>query len=76
MIDMGMKKVHLCLNMQYDVTKQVCWKQPRKFQNTVVHPGGMYINSHLLAALEHYEMLSLGTQCHCSLRKSKLYLIG
>ena len=36
--------------MVNDVTKQVCWKQPRKFKNIVVHPGGIYIKSHLLAA--------------------------
>ena len=39
-----MKKVHLCLDMQlYDMTKQVCWHHPRKFQNVEVHPGYTYI---------------------------------
>ena len=43
MVDMGMKIVHLCLDMQlYDMAKQVCWNQPRKFQNIVVHPGGIF----------------------------------
>ena len=55
--------------MLYDVTKQVCWTQPRKFQNLVVHPGGMYINSHLLASRN----AQLGILCHCSLWKSKWY---
>ena len=27
----------------YDMTKQASLNQPRKFQNIVVHPGGMYI---------------------------------
>ena len=32
MVDMGMEKVHLCMDMQlYEVTTQVCWNQPRKF---------------------------------------------
>ena len=44
MEDMGMKKVNLCLDMHlYDMTKQVCWHQPRKFQNVEVHPGDTYI---------------------------------
>ncbi|MCG7883058.1 MAG: hypothetical protein JAY96_15870 [Candidatus Thiodiazotropha endolucinida] len=44
MVDMGMEKVHLCMDMQlYAVTKQVCWNQPKKYQNVVVHPGGMKI---------------------------------
>ena len=60
--------------MVYDVTKQVCWKQPRKFKNIVVHPGGIYINSHLLAAFGRLmKLLSLGILCNCSLWKSKWY---
>ena len=40
----GMKKVHLCFDKQlYDGMIQVCWNQPRKFQNIVVHPARMYI---------------------------------
>ena len=43
-IDIGMKKVHLCFDKQlYDMTIQVCWNQPRKFQNIVVNPARMYI---------------------------------
>ena len=44
-VDMGMKKIHLCFDKQlYNVTiHDVCWNQPRKFQNIVVHPARMYI---------------------------------
>ena len=50
--DMGMEKVHLCMDMQlYAVTKQVCWNQPRKFQNVVVHPGGMHIIQSFLGCI-------------------------
>ena len=32
MVDMGMEKVYLCMNMQlYVVTKQVCWNHLRTF---------------------------------------------
>ena len=41
-VDMGMNKVHLRLQL-YDVTIQVCWNQPRKFQNIVVYPARIYI---------------------------------
>ena len=42
--DMGMRKLHLCFDKQlYDVTIQVCWNQPRKFQNIVAPPARMYI---------------------------------
>ena len=42
--DMGMKYVHLSMDMQlYTVTKQVCWNQPNQFQNVIAHPGGMHI---------------------------------
>ena len=52
MVDMGMEKVHLCMDMQlYVVTKQVCWNQPRKFQNIVVHPGGMHIIQSFLGCI-------------------------
>ena len=27
----------------WTVTKQVCWNQPRKYQNVEVNPGGLYI---------------------------------
>ena len=45
-VDMGMKKrfIYACFDKQlYDVTIQVCWNQPRKFKNIVVHPARMYI---------------------------------
>ena len=43
-VDIGVKNVHLCFDKQlYDVTIQVCWNQPGKFQNIVVHPARMYI---------------------------------
>ena len=42
-VDMGMKTAHLCFGKQmYDWTIQVCWNQPRQFQN-IVHPARMYI---------------------------------
>ena len=42
--DMGMKYVHLSMDMQlFAVTKQVCWNQPNQFQNMITHPGGMHI---------------------------------
>ena len=42
--DMGMKHVHLTMDMQlFAVTKQVCWNQPSLFQNVIIHPGGMHI---------------------------------
>ena len=42
-VDKGMKKVCLCFIKQlYDGMIQVCWNQPRKFQN-IVHPARMYI---------------------------------
>ena len=35
---------NLCCDKQlYDVTIQVCWNQPRKFQNIVVYSPRMYI---------------------------------
>lgn len=44
LLDMGMMKVHLCMDMQlYQVTKQVCWYHSEKFQNVIAHPGGMHI---------------------------------
>ena len=70
----GMKKVHLCFDKQLnDVTIQVCWNQPRKFRNIVLHPARMYIVIFCL----HWnlnEMLSLGILCHCSLWRNKMYL--
>ena len=52
MVDMGMEKVHLCMDMQlYMVTKQVCWNQPRRFQNIIVHPGGMHIIQSFLGCI-------------------------
>ena len=43
MVNMGSENVNLCMGMQlYVVSKQVCWNQPRKFQNIVVYPGGMH----------------------------------
>ena len=44
---MGMKKIHLCFDKQlYDVTMQdVCWNQPRTFQNIVVYPAYMFITT-------------------------------
>ena len=44
LVDMGMKYVHLSMDMQlFVVTKQVCWHQPEEFSNVIVHPGGMHI---------------------------------
>ena len=41
--DMGMEKVHLCMDMQlFAVTKQICWYQSLQFNNVIVHPGGMH----------------------------------
>ena len=41
--DMGMKYVHLSMDMQlFAVTKQVYWNQPNQFQNVIAHPGGMH----------------------------------
>lgn len=52
LVDMGMEKVHLCMDMQlYAVTKQVCWNQPRRFENVVVHPGGMHIIQSFLGCI-------------------------
>ena len=52
MVDMGMEKVHLCMDMQlYVVTKQVCWNQPRRFRNIIVHPGGMHIIQSFLGCI-------------------------
>ena len=44
-VDMGMKKIHLCFDKQlYKVTIQgVCWNKPRKCQNIVVHPALIYL---------------------------------
>ena len=42
--DMGMKYIHLTMDMQlFAVTKQVCWNQPIQFQKVIAHPGGMHI---------------------------------
>ena len=42
-VGMGMKKAHLCFDKQlYDVTIQVCWNQPRKFQNILVFQARMH----------------------------------
>ena len=42
-VDMGMKTAHICFGKQlYDMTIQVCWNQPRQFQN-IVYPARMYI---------------------------------
>ena len=36
--------VDISMDMQfYVVTKHMCWNQPRKFQNIVVHQGSMHI---------------------------------
>ena len=44
LVDMGMKKVHLSMDMQlYEVTKQICWYHSVQFQNVIAHPGGMHI---------------------------------
>ena len=44
LVDMGMKDVHLSMDMQlFAVTKQVCWNQPTQFKNVIIHPGGMHI---------------------------------
>ena len=44
LVDMGMKDVHLSMDMQlFAVTKQVCWNQPTQFKNAIIHPGGMHI---------------------------------
>ena len=44
LVDMGMKYVHISIDMQlFAVTKQVCWYQPMQFKNVVVHPGGMHV---------------------------------
>ena len=44
LVDMGMEKVHVSMDMQlFVVTKQVCWHQPMRFHNVIVHPGGMHI---------------------------------
>ncbi len=44
LLDMGMKKVHLSIDMQlYAVTKQVCWYHFAKFHNAIAHPGGMHM---------------------------------
>ena len=44
LVDMGMKYVHVCIDMQlFVVTKQVCWYQPNQFHNIIAHPGGMHI---------------------------------
>ena len=68
-----MKTNDLFLEIQWSgVTKQVCWNQPREFQNIVVHPGVMYIIV-ILATLKLNEMLSLGILCHCSLCRNKRY---
>ena len=74
-VDMGMKKVHLYFDKQlYDVTIQVFWNQPRKFQNIVVHPACMYIIVIFCLHWNLNEMLSLGILCHCSLWSNKRYL--
>ncbi|KAL5020004.1 hypothetical protein ScPMuIL_002896 [Solemya velum] len=52
LVDMGMKKIHLCMDMQlYVVTKQVCWSQPTQFQNVVLHPGGMHVVQSFLSCI-------------------------
>ena len=67
-VDMGMKKVHLCFDKQlYDVTIQEFWNQPRKFQNIVVHPACMYIIVIFCLHWNLNKMLSLGILCHCIL---------
>ena len=44
LVDIGMEKVHLCMDMQlFVITKQVCWNQPIQFHNVIIHPGGMHI---------------------------------
>lgn len=44
LFDMGMMKVHLCMDMQlYEDTNQVHWYHSVKFQNVIAHPGGMHI---------------------------------
>ena len=69
--------IYACFDKQlYDVTIQVCWNQPRKFQSipVVVHPARMYI---LVIFSLHWNlnvMLSLGILCHCSLWMNKRYL--
>ena len=42
--DMGMKFVHISIDMQlFAIAKQICWNQKEKFQCVVLHPGGMHI---------------------------------
>ena len=42
--DMGMKFVHILIDMQlFSIAKQICWNQKEKFQSVVLHPGGMHI---------------------------------
>ena len=66
---MGMEKVYLCMDVQlYAVTKQVCWNQPKKFHNVVVHPGGNAY--HIVIPWLHWnvnERLWIGMVCHYSL---------
>ena len=60
--------IYACFDKQlYDVTIQVCWNQPRKFQNIIVQPACMYIIVIFCLYWNRYEMLSLGILCHCSL---------
>ena len=39
MVDMGMEKVRLFMDMQLYVVTKICWNQPRKFKNIEVDPG-------------------------------------
>ena len=56
------------------MTIQVCWNQPRKFQNIVVHLARVYIIVIFCLHWNLSEMLSLGILCHCSLWSNKRYL--
>ena len=67
--------IYACFDKQvYDVTIQVCWNQPRKVHNIVVHPACMYIIVIFCLHWNLNEMLSLEILCHCSLWMNKRYL--
>ena len=56
-VDMKKKFICACFEKQlYDVTIQVCWNQPGKFQNIVVHPAVFACIGTLMkcSALEFY----------------------
>ena len=54
--------IYACFDKQlYDVTTHVCWTQPRKFQNIVIHLACMYIIVIFCLHWNHNKMPSLGT---------------